>query len=172
MAQTFGNNLKNALEESRAIFLENEVPKLYVEALYQTQFFEILLENLYASLIAKGSKYFASIGLDYNPEKRDNWTIKGYIKRLKTFFPREKYGTEYVKLEDAQKKRNDFVHGCFRIKNGEVSGISLDRKKVHLDQNAIRKMNDWNSAFVAALPVIIKFATKSNKAQELINSSK
>lgn len=71
MSQAFGNKLKNAFEEARETFHENyEVPKQYIEALRRTQIFEVILENLYSTLVKRGSTYYKSIGLDYQPEKK------------------------------------------------------------------------------------------------------
>lgn len=164
MSQSFGTNLKNALEATREVFHENiEIPKQYIEALYLTQFFEILLENLYSSLITKGSIYFTSIGLDYQPEKRDNWTINDYLKRLKTFFPSSKYTSMYNKLTFARDKRNEFIHKCFKIKMGEIYGISLNKEKMHLDSNALKKVEEWVNAYNDALPVILGLMLKVGK---------
>jgi hypothetical protein len=164
MSQPFGTNLKNALEEAREIFHENvEIPKQYIEALYLTQFFEILLENLYSSLVTKGSTYFISIGLDYQPEKRDNWTINDYLIRLKTFFPSSKYKSTYDKLTFARDKRNEFIHKCFKIKHGEIYGISLDKEKMHLDANALKKVEEWVNAYNEAFHVILGLMLKVRK---------
>src|SRR3989339_2185376 len=138
----------NALEEAKAIFTEEvKIPRQYIDALYYTQFFEILLENLYYSLVTKGKKYFLGIGLDYKPEQRDNWTIKDYLNRLSTFFPRDKYKSEYQILTAARDKRNDFIHKCFKIKGEKIYGINLDKEKMLLDKNALKRVAVWIEAY-------------------------
>lgn len=166
MSLTINTNLKNALEEAREIFHDNiEIPKQYIEALYLTQFLEILLENLYSTLVTRGATYFTNIGLDYQPEKRNNWTINDYLKRLSTFFPSSKYKSAYEKLALARDKRNEFIHKCFKIKKGEIYGISLDKEKMHLDTNALEKVDEWIDAYNDALPVILGLMLKVRKSK-------
>lgn len=58
MNQTFGATLKKATEETFLKSFDENVRRQYIEALWNTQLFEVALENLYSALEKRGAKYF------------------------------------------------------------------------------------------------------------------
>lgn len=167
MNQTFHSKLRTAAEEAFETFNKLQTHKEYVRALYLTQLFEVLLDTLYTYLVREGANFYKTMGIDYEPQGKDKWTIKDYLNRLETFFPRNKYEYAYRKLDEAMRKRNDFIHKCFKFKIGNSYRITLDQEKMHLYKNALKCVDEWLKAYDDAQPVIFSLMSKVKKPKKL-----
>lgn len=127
-----------------------EIPRVYLDALYYSQLFEFLLEQLLYLSIRHIKVRLINSGLSYNPEIRKDWNARDYLKRLETFYPKEKHSEFYNKTTVAINKRNAFIHGCFKVYFKEREIINPNTSYFYLDEKAIETARQWKIAFLIA----------------------
>lgn len=148
-------NFQSALFEAQKTYNEKiEIPKQYLFAFYCAQVLELHLRMLLRGLIQLTKQNLSSFDLDYEPKIEESWTAGKYLERIRPFLPREKYTKFYQNVEDAIKKRDDFIHDCFKVKSGEIRIINLDLEKFYLHPDAKKTMSQWVASFSSAFSEI------------------
>lgn len=148
---------ESALSQANKMYREKvEIPRSYLEALWQAQFLEFLLQTVFLKAISKVRNLTKSSGINFAVPDTTTWNSSKYLKAIQQFYPREENRNLYEKVGKALTRRNDFIHSCFKVRKGKWDGMLMDSSS-YLNQSALDKLIPWLEAAKSANGAITSF---------------
>lgn len=166
MAQTL-RELRSTLQSAVDTFNEVSTRNEYIRALWSCQALELNVKVLLYLSIKRIQRTIGDDFLKYQPKiKYSKSNLDDLIKKLVNFYPEPENSGLINSLKLARDKRNNFIHGVFKITTRGLKTFNFSLKP-ELHPESIKIMKGWTDQYSKTLKLLLNYITKFDSSYKI-----